>query len=176
MEYRLPTINDHGILKEYVEEHYANAERSISASMGLTGTDYAGWVEKISRSAENAVDEWGKYCLYLAFDGDRLIGLLNIRFSLSDELRNAYGDIGYGVRPGERRKGYATEMLRYALSVCKEKGMTDVIIGCYAGNIGSNKTVLNNGGVLICSREEKIRLSEDWTITLQDHFYRIILR
>ncbi len=49
---------------------------------------------------------------------------------LSELLRNRLGDIGYGVRSSERDKGYATEMLRYALSVCKQKGMDRVILGC----------------------------------------------
>ena len=42
MNYRLPTMNDYDILKEYVEEHYSNYERSISASLGLTDMDYNG--------------------------------------------------------------------------------------------------------------------------------------
>ena len=105
MKYRLPTINDFEILKDYVIEHYSNHERSISASLGLTNMKYSEWVNKINRNSEKADDEWGKYYLYLVFDEDRLVGLLNIRFDLSDNLRNLYGDIGYGVRPSERKKG-----------------------------------------------------------------------
>lgn len=97
MNYRLPTMNDYDILKEYVEEHYSNYERSISASLGLTDMDYKDWVEKINRNSEVADDEWGNYYLYLVFDNDKLIGLLNIRYNLTDELRNLYGDIGYVV-------------------------------------------------------------------------------
>ena len=68
------------------------------------------------------LEAWGKSLLYLCFDQNRLIGLLSIRYELPKELSEKYGDIGYGVRPSERNKGYATAMLRYALSVCKEKG------------------------------------------------------
>ena len=124
MKYRLPKNDDVDLLKEYVEEHYSNYERSISASNGMTNMNYEQWVEKINRNSEVADDEWGRYYLYLAFDdNDKLVGLLNIRFDLTNELREKYGDIGYGVRPSERRKGYATEMLKYALEVCKEKNI-----------------------------------------------------
>ena len=108
MEYRLPTINDYEILKDYVTEHYANYEKSITASVFLTESNYYDWVEKINRNSEVADDEWGKYYLYLVFDNNKLVGLLDIRFDLTDDLRNKYGDIGYGVRPSERNKGYGT--------------------------------------------------------------------
>ena len=56
-------------------------------------------------------------------------------------MRMKYGDIGYSVCPSERRKGYATKMLKYALEVCKELGMKSVILGCYKSNIASSKTI-----------------------------------
>ena len=175
MNYRLPTINDYDILKEYVEEHYSNYERSISASVGLTEMNYKDWVNKVNRNSEIADDEWGKYYLYLVFDNDKLIGLLNIRYNLTDELRNQYGDIGYGVRPSERKKGYATKMLKYALDVCKEKNMIDVILGCYENNYGSNKTIQKNNGVLYRNDYEEKILNDNWKIKLKCNYYRIKL-
>ena len=80
------------------------------------------------------------------YDDDIMIGLLNIRYEMSEELRLKYGDIGYSVRPSYRRCGYATKMLRYALEKCLELGMDDVILGCYKSNGGSIRTILNNGG------------------------------
>ena len=44
MKYRLPEINDKDILKAYVQEHYENGETSISASLGLSSSDYTEWV------------------------------------------------------------------------------------------------------------------------------------
>ena len=176
MNYRLPTVDDYEILKEYVEEHYSNYERSISASIGMTNMNYNEWVEKVNRNSQTADDEWGRYYLYLAFnDEDKLIGLLNIRFDLTDELRELYGDIGYGVRPSERRKGYATKMLEYALSVCKEKNMKEAILGCYENNYGSNKTILKNGGVFYKNGIEERDLSDNWRRRLNCKYYKITL-
>ncbi len=148
MIYRLPEINDKAMLQEYVQEHYENKETSISASLGLSSSEYSDWVEKMQRNASVGDEEWGKSLLYLCFDKSKLIGLLSIRYDLPEFLRKKYGDIGYGVRPSERNKGYATMMLQYALSVCRNKGMTKVILGCYKDNIASAKTIQKNGGIL----------------------------
>ena len=176
MKYRLPTENDYNILKEYVEEHFSNYERSISASVNLTSMKYHDWVEKINRNVNNPDDEWGRFYLYLVFnENDKLVGLLNIRFDLPMELREKYGDIGYGVRPSERRKGYATKMLHYALDICKEKKMPYVILGCYQNNYGSNKTIIKNGGILYREEEESSSLNDEWKINLKCNYYKIEL-
>ena len=175
MEYRLPTLSDYELLKDYVEEHYSNHERSISASLGMTNMEYNDWVSKVTRNCEIADDEWGRYYLYLVLDGGRLIGLLNIRYDLTMELREQYGDIGYGVRPSERRKGYGSKMLNYALKVCKEKNMTDVIVGCYENNYGSNRVIQNNGGVLYNTSVEEKQISDSWTLKLKSNYYKIKL-
>lgn len=149
MIYRLPEINDKEILQEYMQEHYSNKEMSISASMGLPASDYSDWLEIIQNNALIGDELWGKSLLYLCFDKSKLIGLLSIRYNLPESLTKKYGDIGYGVRPSERKKGYATTMLRYALSVCREKGKDKVILGCYKDNPASVATIRKNGGVLI---------------------------
>lgn len=149
MRYRLPELTDRDILEEYVREHLEHGETSISASEELASTDYAAWVRKIHENALSHGDEWGPSLHYLCFDGDRLVGLLGVRYGLSERLTNIYGDIGYGVRPSERKKGYATEMLRYGLSVCREKGKKRVIVGCFKDNTASASVIRKNGGVLL---------------------------
>lgn len=147
MNYRLPEISDEGMLREYIQEHYDNGETSISASVGLPVSDYSDWVKKMWDNASVGSDEWGRSLTYLCFDETKLIGLLNIRYDLPKSLSEKYGNIGYGVRPSERRKGYATAMLQYALSICKEKGLKQVVLGCYKDNLASAATIKKNGGV-----------------------------
>ena len=153
MNYRLPELYDKDILLEYVQEHFDNNETSISASLGLSTSEYSEWVEKIKTNALTGDQSWGKSLLYLCFDEDRLIGLLSIRYDLPARLSEIYGDIGYGVRPLERKKGYATAMLTYALTVCKDKGMEKVILGCYKNNAASASTIKKCGGVLITEND-----------------------
>ena len=155
MEFRLPDENDEELLKEYVQEHLDKGEQGISASMGLQGMPYSEWMNKIRSAAEIGDGEWGKYLVLLCFEGDRLAGLLNIRYNLSKELSDMYGDVGYGVRPSERNKGYAARMLRYAVSVCKEKGMSSVRLGCYKDNVASVSVIKKCNGVQVSEIEDK---------------------
>lgn len=78
---------------------------------------------------------------------NRLLGMIQIRHYFNDYLEKYAGHIGYSVRPSERRKGYAKEMLKMALPFCKELGLEKVLISCIDGNIGSERTILANGGV-----------------------------
>ena len=125
-------------------------------------------IEKIQNNASFGDNEWGKSLLYLCFDKMKLVGLLSVRYELSKTLSKKYGDIGYGVRPSERRKGYATDMLRYALSICKEKGLKRVILGCYKNNFASAATIKRNGGVLIAENDNytKERTNQYYLINL----------
>lgn len=58
------------------------------------------------------------------------------------------GHIGDGVRPSERRKGIATKMISLALEECRKLGIPKVLMVCDKDNIGSAKSIINNGGVL----------------------------
>lgn len=59
-------------------------------------------------------------------------------------------------------------MLRYALTVCREKGMKQVVLGCYKDNAASATTIGKNGGVLTCENEncQEGRISQYFTIKL----------
>ncbi len=80
-------------------------------------------------------------------DTGRLLGLLQIRLELKGYLINFGGHIGYCVRPSERRKGFATQMLRSALPICRAQGLQQVLVTCLEDNIGSAKTIEACGGV-----------------------------
>ena len=100
---------------------------------------------------------------YFALDKERnvIVGAIQIRHFLNKHLRNSGGHIGDGVRPSERRKGYATEMIRLALEKCKEIGIDRVMISCNESNIGSKKSILNNGGIFertVIEDNEKIEI------------------
>ena len=79
---------------------------------------------------------------------DRLLGAVNIRHYLNDSLLKEGGHIGDGIRPSERRKGYATEMIRLALIECKKLGIDKVLMTCDKENIASAKSIIKNGGIL----------------------------
>ena len=77
----------------------------------------------------------------------KLVGVIQIRRRFNDYLEKYAGHIGYSVRPGERRKGYATRMLGLVLPECARLGIPRVLVCCVRGNEGSRRVILNNGGV-----------------------------
>lgn len=79
---------------------------------------------------------------------NRLLGAVNIRHYLTDALLKDGGHIGDGIRPSERRKGYATKMIHLALEECGKLGIDRVLMICNKDNIGSARSIIRNGGVL----------------------------
>ena len=51
------------------------------------------------------------------------------------------------MRPSERRRGYGTQMLRLALPVCAELGLSRVLVCCLTDNEGSRRIIKACGGV-----------------------------
>lgn len=85
--------------------------------------------------------------LLIRKNDDKLLGMIQIRHDFNDYLEKFGGHIGYSVKPSERRKGYAKKMLEMALPFCKQLGLKKVLITCNDNNIGSEKTILDNGGI-----------------------------
>ena len=84
--------------------------------------------------------------IYLRETDNKIVGVMQIRHDCNTFLAQYGGHIGYSVCPSERRKGYATQMLRLALPKCKELGINQVLICCAQGNEGSRRVILHNGG------------------------------
>ena len=85
--------------------------------------------------------------IYVRESDSKVVGVIQIRHCFNEFLEKYAGHIGYSVCPTERRKGYATQMLRLALPACKALGLDRVLISCVEGNEGSKRTILRNGGV-----------------------------
>lgn len=83
---------------------------------------------------------------YFLVDDERIIGMVNIRHGLNDYLRQVDGHIGYGIRPSERRKGYATYLLSEALNITDQLGIRSVLVTCNEDNIASAAVIVKNGG------------------------------
>lgn len=91
---------------------------------------------------------WVRSTLWGAFAEGELVGRTSIRFELNEHLRTVGGNIGYAVRPGQRMRGYATEILRLSLAQLAQRNIDPALVTCRDDNIGSTRTIEANGGVL----------------------------
>ena len=85
---------------------------------------------------------------FVTDENGRLIGAASLRHYLTAEGYKTWGHIGYGVRPCERRKGYATRILKMVLAEAKDMKIQRVLLGCHTSNIGSAKVIESCCGVL----------------------------
>ena len=89
----------------------------------------------------------GKTFLLVRERDRRIMGCINVRWNLTEQMRQFGGHIGYGVRPSEQRQGYAKLMLYLGLKEMRKMGEREVILGCDRANTASAKTILALGGV-----------------------------
>lgn len=115
-------------------------------------TCYAEFLKTARRFSQGTGDLEGKVpsdIFFLCPKGEkRILGAVDVRHALNDYLFRFGGHIGYGIRPSEQRKGYATKMLGLALDHCRKLGLHRVLVTCDADNPGSRRTIEKNGGIL----------------------------
>ena len=120
---------------------------------------------KEGRNMKPGYVRWELY--FLIDDNDKIIGVEAIRPELNDVLRFDGGNIGYGIRPSERKKWYATEWLRLVLEKCKELWLDKVLLTCNKENIWSSKTMIKNGWIWDSEYEHEGKIKERYRIPIK---------
>lgn len=131
------------------------AMRRYSKKLGrkVSYEHWLGWMEEDRKETQS---------LYFLMQGERILGAISLRY----RSMGIDGHIGFGIRPSERRKGYATKMLELALPLMREYGQNPVIISCAKDNVGSAKIIQNNGGKLIDEVDDEGELTQVYQIVL----------
>ncbi len=75
--------------------------------------NYDKFLEKLEKNKhqEFIKTEYSPQTTFGVFDEERLIGGFNLRHTIKGDLINHGGNIGYLIRPSERKKGYGNLML-----------------------------------------------------------------
>ena len=118
----------------------------------LDNSTYEEWLKKVYADIDIANIQKPRVpaltYFYVREDDDKIIGMINIRLALNDFLKKEGGHIGYCIRPTERQKHYATDMLNSALTVCDTLDIKEVILTCDKCNIASANVIKNCNGEL----------------------------
>ncbi len=108
------------------------------------------WIDDLEKNKyeENLPESYSPHTLYLAInDNNKIVGAIGIRWKKVPVLMTFGGLIGYSVRPSQRGKGYASEMLKLALDKFKNTNIENILITCKDFNIASKKVIEKNGGI-----------------------------
>ena len=89
-----------------------------------------------------------KTLLLVRKEDNRIVGALNIRWNYPKITNRFIGNIGYGIRPTERRKGYNKINLYLGLIEAEKIGLNIVKLVCETSNLGSTNTIKALGGIL----------------------------
>ncbi len=146
LTFRKPTVHDIAEIEAFKAEFAADGS-SMDGTGILFRASAEEWLAYIDQMEKDTPDSIP--CLqYGLFDGENLLGLVQIRLRLMGYLVEFGGHVGYCVRPSARRKGHARDMLRRALAICREKGLDRVLVTCLEANLGSARTIESCGGLL----------------------------
>lgn len=151
-------------------------QEMLDANSSMDGTgplkrmaDITQWLEFNQRleNEETVPDNFvaGEQFIYIRKSDNKIVGMINFRHYFNDYLEKYGGHIGYSVRPSERRKGYAKNMLADCLKICKAHGLARVLITCIPENEGSKRTILANNGIYestVYCESEDVRLNRYW--------------
>ncbi|WLD94355.1 GNAT family N-acetyltransferase [Alkalihalobacillus sp. AL-G] len=146
-----PTIELREEYLKFYQEWVDSGESIVPWTVKEDPSDFEKLVQFLidSEKAVNSPEGWVPHSNYWLVDEKRnILGAVNIRHGLTKKLLTIGGHIGYGVRPSERRKGYATKILEQALKKTAELGIEKVLVTCNKDNVASERTILKNGGIL----------------------------
>lgn len=157
-----PTLEYETQVMAYRQTFLENGD-SFDGCAGLEETeDYRDWLDFEGRLSRKYGADYVPSTVRLAVrvEDNKLVGIIDLRHSLTPFLMNYGGNIGYSVHPWERGKGYAKEMLGLMLEHCREQGFKRVLVTCDKENVPSVRTILANGGVLENEVEDGKELSK----------------
>lgn len=165
-----PTIQMKEQALEYREEHFKNGEKVINGSELFDQIEsYEEWLSSVTLNtdAETVNENWVVTDTFFALrkSDNKIIGIIDLRHTLNEFLKD-FGNCGYSVRPSERKKGYATEMLCQLKEVARKAGMQELHLSVEKTNIGSIKVIQNNGGVYERSFTYENELADIYRISL----------
>ena len=159
---------------QFINEFY-EYDSEINGSGGLDRyleeSTYEEWLKKVLADIDIANVLQSRVpaltYFYIREEDDKILGMINMRLALNEFLKREGGHIGYCIRPTERRKHYATDMLNDALRVYDTLGIKEIILTCDKSNIASAGVIKNCNGELV---------AEFYSDTFKEEIQKYVIR
>ena len=148
-----PSIERKEEIIEYINEFVEyNSDINGTGSLDKILEGYT-FEEALERCLNMEIKGFSERCqsktfLLIRENDNKIVGSINVRWNLNEEMLKFGGHIGYGIRPTERRKGYNKINLYLGMIEAQKIGLEKVMLGCDVENIASNKSIEALGGEL----------------------------
>lgn len=133
-----------------VAEFVAAGEKLIPFTLAFEHADFNTFLARLDACSKGIglPDGFVAHTTYwLVRNQIEVVGVSNIRHTLTSALRREGGNIGYGIRPSARGHHLGTEILRQSLQYAIGLGLTKVLLTCSKSNVASIEAMLENGAV-----------------------------
>lgn len=155
--------------REYLSEWHDANEKIVPMSTDIKDKSFSKWREEtLAFRNEKTVPEWfvRSETFFLCEDNGYILGAVNIRYALNENLMKSGGHIGYGIRPSERSKGYAFIILKLALDKLASEGVKKALLTVSRSNKDSRNVIRKAHGILENSYEKDGDVTERYWISL----------
>jgi predicted acetyltransferase len=147
----VPTSAFRDSYRALVREIHSRNEKLVPFVLSFEHDDFDGMLRRLADCARGIGLPRGfvpHSTFWLIENDSDVVGVVNIRHSLTPALRKEGGNIGYGIRPCARSRGLGKLILARSLDEAKRLGSSEVLLTCAKDNIASAQVILANGGVL----------------------------
>ena len=137
---------------DYINEHLKyKSNINGSGSLDSYYQNYQAWLDVLEIRKTKGYPEESSFVpsrtyFLVRCDDNKIVGMCNIRTKLNSRLILEGGNIGYGIRPTERNKGYNKINLYLALKECRNLNIEEVLLDADVSNVASWKTMEALGG------------------------------
>ncbi len=146
---------------EYLFEGINNFQNILDHSF----EDFFKSLEK-NKHISDTNPNWANQTSYVLTDEfGKIYGAANVRHELKGKLYEIGGNVGYAIRPSERKKGYATTLLDLLLNEFDKLGIENALVTCRENNIASKRTMnkfIGRSDTLVPSMHEGIMEYRYW--------------
>jgi len=151
LEFKLPHAELSDSYRSLVAEFQDAGEPLIPFPLAYSNYDFEAFLNRISADSrgQNLPDGFVPCSTYWLINDGSIVGVANLRHALTDALRRDGGNIGYGIRPSARRRGFGAAILRRTLDRASEMCLQEAWLTCRKANVASVRTILSCGGVFV---------------------------
>ncbi|OGJ49965.1 hypothetical protein A2483_01565 [Candidatus Peregrinibacteria bacterium RIFOXYC2_FULL_33_13] len=160
-----PTLKFKNSFIKAVMEYQKEGYRYIDLNVYELKNDFPSYLKSLANHEKgiNLINYQVPQITFWLVKNTEFIGSTRIRLKLNDRYHKQGGNIGYDIRPSERKKGYGNNLLRLALKKAKKTGLKKALLTCQKDNIASQKIIERNGGIKIKESEKDKHYSPEKT-------------